>query len=65
MDWLLGRYAEAVVPGMAEERLGKFERLLEMADPELHGWILEPTRISRNELTPFIDDLRRYHGLGV
>ena len=42
MDWMLGRFAEAALPDMSAERLGLFERLLALPDPDLQDMILHP-----------------------
>jgi antitoxin CptB len=39
LDLILGRYAEARVPGMDEARLTAFEQLLALPDPDIELWI--------------------------
>jgi antitoxin CptB len=39
MDLLLGSFADRHVPGFSEEELGQYESLLQIADPDLYGWI--------------------------
>jgi antitoxin CptB len=38
-DLLFGRFAEAHLAGLTEEQVGRFETLLEAADPDLNAWI--------------------------
>lgn len=63
MDWLLGRYAEARLPEMGEDELGRFERLLALPDPELQKWILDPATLADSDIAPDIALLRRFHDL--
>jgi len=39
MDIVMGRFADARLPGMSEAELDAFERLLDAPDPELLAWI--------------------------
>ncbi len=61
MDWLLGRYAAAVLPGAGSETLDRLERLLALPDPELHRWILSPRLAESTEFADLIASLRRFH----
>ncbi|MGD9783743.1 MAG: succinate dehydrogenase assembly factor 2 [Hyphomicrobiaceae bacterium] len=63
MDWLIGRFADARLPGLDGEELSRFERLLEMPDPELHGWIVDPQRVGHGEFAEVIAEIRQFHGL--
>ncbi len=63
MDWLLGRYAAAILPGLEGEQLDRFERLLSLPDPDLHQWILDPDTLGPSEFSDLIVDLRRFHDL--
>jgi antitoxin CptB len=64
MDWLLGRYALAVLSRLEGAELVRFERLLAQPDPDLYRWILDPSIIAQSEFASLIIDLRRFHGLG-
>ena len=61
MDFVLGRYADAEADGMNEERLGVFEKLLSLPDPEIDGWIKGAG--SPPALVKIISDIRRFHRL--
>lgn len=63
MDWLLGRYADAVLPEISNQALDQFERFLSLPDPELHKWILSPELIGDSEFAELVDSVRRFHGL--
>jgi antitoxin CptB len=39
LDLILGRYAEAHVPGMDEATLKEFEQFLALPDPDIDLWI--------------------------
>ena len=40
-DLLLGRFAEAQVPGFDSQGLDRFEALLTESDPDIYDWIAE------------------------
>ncbi len=63
MDWLVGRYADAHLEALDGEALARFERFLEIADPELQKWILTPAEIAQSEFADLVHDLRAFHGL--
>ena len=63
MDWLLGKYAQAKLPGMDEAALTHFEQFLSLADPDLNAWILNPARITGLEFAGLVDDIRAFHDL--
>ena len=64
MDWLLGRYADAALPGMSMADLDHFEGLLALPDPELHAWITTGEATAQSEYATLIMQIRKYHGLG-
>jgi antitoxin CptB len=40
MDLIMGRFADACVDAMEPAELDDYERLMEVPDPELLGWVL-------------------------
>lgn len=65
MDWLLGRYADAHLENLADTDLAEFERFLELPDPELQKWILEPALAAGVDFDGLIARIRAFHGLTV
>jgi len=63
MDWLLGKFADASLASMPDADLALFEELIELPDPDLHRWILEPTAVPCRELVALIGVLRAFHKL--
>ena len=63
MDWLLGRYAVATLGEMVDPDLAVFETLLQLPDPDLHAWILNPALIDQNEFAALIGAMRTFHEL--
>jgi antitoxin CptB len=64
MDIILGRYAEARLPGMQDPELDAFERFLALPDPTLTLWFSHgATSADAGEFSGLIDVLRTYHGL--
>jgi len=63
MDWLLGRYADAVLPQLEGEELDRFEQLLSLPDPDLQRWLLSPELSEGTGFTDLITGLRRFHRL--
>ncbi len=63
MDWLLGRYADATLSEMVDPALAVFENLLQLPDPDLHAWILDPALIDQHEFAELIATMRTFHKL--
>jgi antitoxin CptB len=63
MDLLIGRFAEARLPGMPVELLGAFERLLSVPDPVVQDMILHPEIAPAGEHAELIGQLRVFHRL--
>jgi antitoxin CptB len=64
MDWILGRFAHAALPAMDSDRLGRFERMLTLPDPDLQEMILHPQLRPGGEYADLISAMRAFHGLG-
>lgn len=64
MDWLLGRYAAAALPGMTLAELDRFEGLLSLPDPDLHDWIATGASVGETEYVSLITQIRKFHGFG-
>ena len=63
MDIMLGRYAEAVLPGLSDPDLQKFEQFLALPDPELQGWLLTSAQIDGAAFADLVAEVRKYNGL--
>lgn len=63
MDWLVGKFADARLPGMDEGQLTLFEALLAMPDPDLQLWIVEPHLVADRDIGPLVADMNAFHDL--
>ena len=62
MDLVMGRFADANLPGMSEAELDEFERLLDAPDPEVLAWIVGAAPTPREFDTPLFARLRAAPG---
>ena len=58
MDLVMGRFADANLPGMSEAELDEFERLLDAPDPEVLAWIVGAAPMPGEFDTPLFARLR-------
>lgn len=63
MDLMLGRYACAMLPGLIDPDLARFEQFLALPDPTLQGWLLTGATIDGSDFAGLVADVRRFHGL--
>ena len=63
MDWVLGRFAEHALPGMAAARLLAFEELLGLPDPVLHEMVMDGEPVADAEIAALVGDIRAFHEL--
>ena len=63
MDWILGRFAQAALSGMSADRLGLFERMLALPDPDLQDMIMHPELKPAGEFGELVAAVRVFHGL--
>lgn len=63
MDWLVGRYADAHLDRFDVDELTRFERFLEIADPELQRWLMGAEPMGESEFAALVEDMRVFHGL--
>ncbi|MEL7302499.1 MAG: succinate dehydrogenase assembly factor 2 [Pseudomonadota bacterium] len=68
MDWLLGKFADAHLADMPDDRLTTFEQFLALADPELQVWLMDS--VSEVSVAPpdpkfaeLIDQVRAFHDM--
>jgi succinate dehydrogenase flavin-adding protein (antitoxin of CptAB toxin-antitoxin module)/heme-degrading monooxygenase HmoA len=63
MDWLLGKFGAARMDTWPAGDLPQLSVLIEMPDPDLHAWILDPALRADDPLLRMITDIRAFHGL--
>jgi succinate dehydrogenase flavin-adding protein (antitoxin of CptAB toxin-antitoxin module) len=63
MDWILGRFADAALGALSTDRLGVFERMLSLPDPDLQDMILHPQLKPAGEFAELVAQVRVFHGL--
>jgi antitoxin CptB len=61
MDLIMGRFADAEIGTMSEEDLAEFERLIEVPDRDLYGWIAGEAEIPPNYDTALFRRLKSFH----
>jgi antitoxin CptB len=64
MDWMVGRFAEARLAAMSADQLSIFEEFLEIGDPELNGWLLDPARCNEPVFAALVEEVRVFNSLG-
>jgi antitoxin CptB len=64
MDLLMGRFADAVLAGMSETELDEFERLIDVPDPELFGWVMGEADAPADYDTQVLRRLKAFHRSG-
>ena len=63
MDWLLGRFVDEAAAQMDDGELALFERFMELPDPMLHKWIMEPGQTVDEDFAILVDRIREFHRL--
>ena len=61
MDLIMGRFADAQIGDLSEEDLTEFERLIEVTDRDLLGWITGEIETPSNYDTPLFKRLKAFH----
>ena len=64
MDLIMGRFADAEISSMKEDELEAFERLIEVPDPDLYGWISGENETPVDHRSAVFDRLRTFHSPG-
>jgi len=60
-DLIMGRFADAEIAGLTEAELIEYERLLEVSDREIFGWLTGEIEIPPAYDTPLFKKLKRFH----
>ncbi len=63
MDWLVGRYADAMLPALVDPALAHFEAFLSEPDPALQKWLLGGEAMPGSPFGALVQDIRAFHGL--
>jgi antitoxin CptB len=61
MDLLMGRFADVALADLSETELDEFERLIEVPDGDLFGWIMGEADAPPEQDTPLFRKLRAFH----
>ena len=61
MDLLLGRFADAGLAGMSEAELDQFERLIDVSDQDLFGWVMGEADAPAEYDMPVFRKLKAFH----
>jgi antitoxin CptB len=63
-DLITGRFADAFIDTLDDTELGEFERLLDVRDQDLLGWVTGEFSVPAEYDTAFYRRLRDYHWNG-
>jgi antitoxin CptB len=63
MDLILGRFADAAVGEMSAADIAELERLADVPDPELYGWLTGARPVPANYDVAVFRRLRDFHAL--
>ncbi|WP_089175491.1 succinate dehydrogenase assembly factor 2 [Bosea sp. AS-1] len=61
MDLIMGRFADEAIGGFSEAELDEFERLIEVPDRDLLGWITGEIALPENYDTELFQRLKAFH----
>ena len=61
MDLIMGRFADAEIGNLSDEDLAEFERLIEVPDRDLLGWITGEAETPGNYDSPLFRRLKGFH----
>jgi antitoxin CptB len=64
MDLIMGRFADAVIADLTESDIGALERIAEVPDPELYGWLTGAIAVPRDFDVAVFRRLHRFHQAG-
>jgi antitoxin CptB len=61
MDLIMGQFADAEIGTLSDEDVAEFERLIEVTDRDLLGWITGELEAPSNYDTPLFRRLKSFH----
>ena len=63
-DLLLGRFADAWIGEMTDAELDEYERLLEVPDHDIYGWVTGELEIPQDYRTALLSRIAHFHAEG-
>ncbi len=57
MDLILGRFADAHVPGLNDDELRQYDDILSHSDPDLYNWITGQDAVPANVMNGVMERL--------
>ena len=64
MDLIMGRFADAHIAALGDAELDELERLLDVPDQEIYGWVNGERAVPADYATPLFARLRAFNGAG-
>ena len=61
MDLLMGRFADAALADLSEAELDEFERLIDLPDADLFGWIMGEANAPAAYDTSLFQRMKAFH----
>jgi antitoxin CptB len=62
-DLLLGRFADAHIGDMTDGDLDEYERLLDVPDHDIYGWVTGEIAIPASHHSGLLDRIRAFHAM--
>ncbi len=63
-DLLLGRFADAHIADLSDRELDDYERLLDVQDHDIYGWVSGELPIPEENRSALLDRILRFHNGG-
>lgn len=63
MDWLMGKFIEATIADMDEEKVAHIDALLKLSEPEIEGWLMKKSSDYPSEFSELIKEIQAFHDL--
>jgi antitoxin CptB len=63
MDLIMGRFAESVIADLTDEDIVAFERISDVADPDLYAWLTGKESVPADHDSPVFRRLRDFFSL--
>ena len=61
MDLIMGRFADAEIAGLSEAELDEFERLIDVQDRDLLGWVTGEIELPEEYDAPLFRRMKAFH----